>query len=464
MEKPKVVIILPRGEAIRNFVYSGMIQELRKATEVHLFSVIPNETIRLLLEDSADNVIELSEVHESWLPRFVREILEMAHGRYLWSKAAQVRWRLRDIEAKTISQKVKRWVKKLLCYPFASKSGLAFLSTLECALSHIFRTSDFYFDRLREIKPNLVFNGSHVHSRLAIPVMHAARALNIPTATFIFSWDNLTSQGRIIPPCDYYLVWNESICRQLLQIYPSVTKGQVFVTGTPQFDFHFRPEYWWSREQLCEQIGADPARPIVLYTTGMANHMPGEPLIVERIAEMLIDLKEFGSPQLVVRVYPKDQTGRFGELKKRRKDILFPDAKWEPAFLTPLPDDSYLLVNLLRHADVGINVASTISLELCMFHKPVINVGYNPPGMDIFPIDYKRYYEFDHYRPIVESGAVEVALTEKMMIPLLRSALVSPGKWAEKCQNLLKKFFDNKLDGNSSQRVARILIELSENG
>ena len=141
-------------------------------------------------------------------------------------------------------------------------------------------------------------------------------------------------------------------------------------------------------------------RPIVLYSTGMANHMPGEPEIVEEIADMLKEIEGDKKPQLLVRVYPKDLTGRFEELKHRRTDILFPKIAWEEDWLTPKFEDSYALVNTLRHSALGINVASTISLELCMFDKPVINVGYNPPSVDEKNLAYADYYEFDHYRTV----------------------------------------------------------------
>ena len=44
-------------------------------------------------------------------------------------------------------------------------------------------------------------------------------------------------------PYDYWLVWHEGMKRQLLGIYPKIKPENVFVTGTPQMDFHFRPEY-----------------------------------------------------------------------------------------------------------------------------------------------------------------------------------------------------------------------------
>ena len=233
------------------------------------------------------------------------------------------------------------------------------------------------------------------------------------------------------------------------------------MTGTPQFDFHFRPEFRWTREDFCARVGADPSRPIVLYTTGMANHVPGEPAIVERIASMLRELRGLSAPQLLVRVYPKDQTRRFEDIKRRYPEVLLPAIPWEPNWLTPLDEDSYLLTNTLRHSAVGINVASTISLEMCMFDKPVINVGYNPPGVSTTVIDCARYYEFDHYRPIVESGAVEVAFSEEELQRRLIEALLHPERRAMQRRALIRQFFGDSLDGWSSTRVAGILEMLA---
>src|SRR5262249_41116886 len=155
-------------------------------------------------------------------------------------------------------------------------------------------------------------------------------------------------------------------------------------------------------------------------------HMPEEPAIVEGIASILRSMTDRGRPQLLLRVYPKDRTGRFEGIRAKDPEVLMPDIPWEPNWHTPLPEDSYLLTNTLRHCAVGINVASTISLELCMFDKPVINVGYNPRGLDREVLDYARYYKFDHYTPIVESGAVEVAESEPDLARRLADALSHP--------------------------------------
>ncbi len=457
-----IVALIPRGEVIRNFVYTDALSEIAKESKLSLLTVSPSAELEKMLREKYGNVYRLDEKRENRVVRIEREILDLAHGRWLWSKAAQERWRLRDAEAHTVKQKAVRTAKKIACFPFANRRGLEFLSKIERVSSYHLKTTDIYLDLYRQLKPSLVFNGSHIHSRIATQAVQAAQWLGIPTATFIFSWDNLTSQGRIMLPYDYFFVWNDALREQLLEMYREIKPEQVFVTGTPQFDFHFRPEFYWSREEFCRFVGADASRPIVVYTTGMANHMPNEQEIVEEIADFLAETEN--RPQLLVRVYPKDLTGRFDELKNRRPDILFPKIAWEAGWLTPTSEDSYALVNTLRHAALGINVASTISLELSMFDKPVINVGYNPASVPKNVVSYSDYYSFDHYQPIVESGAVQVAWSSGEMKTLISQALRNPQARSEQRKNLINKMFGTTLDGKSGSRVAQNLIALAKNG
>lgn len=460
--QPHVLTILPRGEAIRNFVYTGALAELSKYAASSLLSVVPNETIWRELQAEFPSSFPLQENTDPWLLWLLREELDLAHGRWLWSAAAQARWGWREQEAESLGERVKRLSKKLACFPFVSRRGLRALTKLESAASQWFRQNDEYLNLFRRLQPSLVFNASHVHSRAAFPAVHAARALGIPTATFVFSWDNLTSQGRIYPPYDYYLVWNEALRDGLLEIYDEVRPEQVIITGTPQFDFHFRPEFHWTRAEFCQRVGADPARPLVVYTTGMANHIGGEPWIVERLAEQLQAMTDLGPPQLLVRILPKGPQGHFDDLKRRRPDILIPPVPWEQQWLTPTREDAFLLTNTLRHADVGINVASTITLELCMFDKPVINVSFLAPQLDTNKeFDYRRYYAFEHYRPVVESGALELAESAAELAQQVRQALLNPAARAPQRAALIEQFFGPTLDGNGSVRLAQTLLQLA---
>ena len=456
-----IFCVFPRGEAIRNFAYGGALETLRGQGGCAILSVKPNEEIWQHLARRSDGLHLLEEFPERYPVRLLRELLDMAHGRWLWSEAAQERWRLRDGEAVTAGEKLKRWGKKVAVMPLSNRAGINLLSAVERSASRTLSSTNRYLKLFQETRPSLIFNGSHVHSRNAIQAVQAAQWLGIPTATFIFSWDNLTSQGRVLPAYDYYLVWSEPLKQQLLDIYDFIRPEQIFVTGTPQFDSHFQPENEWSREEFCRRVGADPQRPIVLYATGMPNHMPGEDEIVEGIADLLRELPLAVRPQLMVRIYAKDRSGRFEPLKQRRPDILFPHVPWELNWLTPLPEDLPLWTNTLRHSAVSINVASTVSLESCMFDKPVINVGYNPPSVPEGELSYARYYRFDHYAPVVASGGVRLAGSLREMGELLQSALENPGADAAPRKHLLHQMFGDTLDGRCGQRAAEVLLSLA---
>ncbi len=140
----------------------------------------------------------------------------------------------------------------------------------------------------RDLQPDLVFNGSHIHGPRADLPLRVAHRLEIPTAGFIFLWDNLTSRSRIFVPYEHYLMWNEQMRRQLLVQYPFLIPNRVIVTGTPQFDFHFNPGFVMPREELCSQLGLDPTRPFILYTTGLDSDFLDEHRIVEAVIDSYI--------------------------------------------------------------------------------------------------------------------------------------------------------------------------------
>src|SRR5689334_16730604 len=97
-ERPRIVAILPRGESIRNFVYSGMLDSLSANADVKALSVIPSEEFRRFLTNQAYTVEPLPIIPERYPVRVLRELLDMAHGRHLWSQAAQCRWMERDAD------------------------------------------------------------------------------------------------------------------------------------------------------------------------------------------------------------------------------------------------------------------------------------------------------------------------------------------------------------------------------
>ena len=263
--RDSIMCVFPRGEAIRTHCYSGVTAELRKVADVHVVSVVPNAEVYARLAEDATTIRPLTETASHRRVRLAREALETAHNQYLASEAAAERRRRRDLEAAgDWAAMLRNVAKRALARPFSNSRGLAVLDRLHENLALRLDPIGVWNDALERTSPDVVFNTSHVHSRNAEGLVLAARHQGRRTASFLFSWDNLTSQGRIVPQYDLYLGWNATIKDDLLRIYPHIDPETVVVTGTPQFDFHFWPELRWSRERLSETIGADVERDLIL--------------------------------------------------------------------------------------------------------------------------------------------------------------------------------------------------------
>src|SRR5439155_27127388 len=134
-----------------------------------------------------------------------------------------------------------------------------------------------YRTLLRELNPDLLFT-THQRPPQVSPLVVAAKSLGIPTATFIFSWDNLTSKGRIPIAYDHYLVWSEHMRSELLRFYPGAHPDNVHVVGTPQFEPYAYSEFGWSEERFARELNLKAGYRRICYTCGDRSTSPNDPM------------------------------------------------------------------------------------------------------------------------------------------------------------------------------------------
>jgi hypothetical protein len=461
---PRVVIVIPRGEAVRNFIYSDALRILSERARVVVLTVVVEEEVLAKARPFAEEIIQIEEHPAPKAAAYLRTVIENAHDRRLWSKVAQNNWELRDRRAREDGKRVQRLAIRATSSLLGNNPSLHALTALEQQLHWRYRTSHRYDELFARLKPDLVFNGSHIHGFAGELPLRVAQRMGIKTAGFIFSWDNLTSRSRIFVPYDYYLVWHEPMKRQLLGIYPLVKEQDVFVTGTPQLDFHSKEEFLLARGELCRRIGLDPARPFILYTSGMWNHFYEEHRHVELIIKLLQEIPVHPKPQLVVRNYAKGTAeGLKNMAQQKYPDVVFPPVLWNERSLMPLYEDLYIYTSLVHHATMSINAASTVTLEFLLKGKPVINLDFDPPGTNLpWCMGYDRHIKFDHFWPIAQSGTTMVARSPEDMRNMLIKGLNQPE--ADKARRLafIKTMFEGApLDGKSGERVARTLCTLA---
>lgn len=458
----KILIILPRGESIKNFVYSGITDALREDYKVVFFSIIPNQEIKEYLISKCDTFYELKE--NSYRNKYSEEILkilQIAHFKKINSVTGNLKVIKDDFESKKNSKSfILRKARKALASIFKSQKSLHKLTNYFVKSNYKSPNVLMYESALKNTSPDLVFNTSHIHNQISLDLMYAVKKLNIKSVTFLFSWDNLTSQGRMIPDYDYYFTWNKKIKQDLLNFYPEINKFNVFVTGTPQFDFHFNNNFIKSKEEIYDFLKIPKQKKIVLYSTGMAYYTPKEHIIVKEIEKVLKKIDE--NLQLVVRIYAKDDNTQYYKLRAQNKNIIVPDHFWELNYLTPTIKDITLFNSLINHSIIGVNVASTVSLDLAVLDKPVINIAFNPPGENIYPNDYEKIYDFDHYKPIIESGAISLVKNVSELENEIKKYLNNRYYKQTERKALVNSFFAEELKQNKKVTFVKVFKTILE--
>lgn len=293
------------------------------------------------------------------------------------------------------------------------------------------------------------------------PPALVARRLGIPVAAWINSWDNLTSKPAYYTPYDHYLVWSERMKEEILRYYPEASGGSVAATGVPHFDWYRRPEMLWSREELCARVGLDPTRPLILYAAATPHLAPAEHQVAGRLAEAVEKGSLPGRPQLLVRLHPGDAGERFRDWQLNgavRLRVPGENGGGRLSAYCPTLEDNRELVSSVAHADVVVNLASTITLEAALLDRPVVNVAYDPRPEDAHQRIIRSYYQvYDHYRTVVKSRAVRLARSEDELLAHIRTYLESPALEKEERRRIVD-LWCQPFDGCSAERLADRLL------
>ncbi|HEX5715280.1 MAG TPA: hypothetical protein VF179_03925, partial [Thermoanaerobaculia bacterium] len=298
-----------------------------------------------------------------------------------------LRWRWRD--------RLRLQRLKMEASLFASPAAMARLAERErslffCEYPHV----DVYEQLFARLGVALVVS-TVPHEPAEAPPVLVARRRGIPVAAWINSWDNLTSKPAYYSEYDRYLVWSERMREEVLRYYPEAGGCPVVATGVPHFDWYRRPEMRWSREELFARLELDPARPLILHAAATPHLAPAEHQIARRLAGEVEAGRLPNRPQLLIRLHPGDAGGRFLDLprsKSVRLHVPGAPGSGRLAAYCPTPEDNRELVSSVAHADVVVNLASTITLEAALLDRPVVNLAYDPrPGEDLQRLA-RRFY------------------------------------------------------------------------
>lgn len=465
----KIIIIVPDGVGVRNYLYSNFIDILissgHKILFYHKLSKSALDEIKLH-KPELDNFVEIPNFIEYPLTRLLRESL--VYARLLVNKR-----KLKNDSILKFWSPSKKGYKKKILYFLAE-----FLGTIFSGSYNLIKFLDTYYNNIvaqtditqqinivfSEFNPDLLLN-LHQRSIITPPIISLANSLNITTSTVIFSWDNVP-KARLISRYNYYFVWSDLMSKELKKLYPEIHKEQIKLVGTPQFEFYFNNKYIEEKEAFFSKFGLNPSIKTICFS-GNDLSSPYEAVYLNDLCEKLSTIEIINRPQILFRKSPVDHSKRFDEILETYKDFLFvidPDWKTEKkgddtfTSIYPAYNDISLLVNTIKHSDVIVNLGSTMAHDAAVLDIPCLYFNYNPVSNPIFKVE--DVYDFQHFNSLKDIEAVGWINSKEEIIEKVFLAIDSPKIVGGQRKDWLERIVLHPLEKNSNLLAKTITKEI----
>ena len=463
----KLGIVITDGVGFRNFIMSDFIKEAtEKFDDVIIYSGLPLSAFHSIPQSNI-TIKELDIFVEGRVTWFFRKWKEVAHLQKHHSF-----YGMKDnlISGYPKNNSVRALVVKSI-YFFTrfihSQKSILLAEKFQFMSFSQHKITNGYLQLLRQDKPTHVFF-THQRPPFLAPFLHAAHQLKISVSTFIFSWDNLASKGRMLGTFDYFFVWSHLMKSELLYFYPNVSNEKVKVVGTPQFEPYVMPKYEITADDFYTKFRLDVSLKTICYSCADVSIGQNDPIVIKSIATAIRNNSIRIASQLIVRTSPAEDDSRFKTIQEEFPEIVWNVPKW---ILTrenhaeswsqriPTEEDVIDLRSLLENVNVNINMCSTMSLDFMLFDTPVINTVFG--NLENGMYDDQRFLNYVHYKKVVDSQSVTIAKNPTELIDQINQALSYPKERTTHRTAMINLQISEGLV-NTSKRIAHTLYLIND--
>jgi CDP-Glycerol:Poly(glycerophosphate) glycerophosphotransferase len=341
------------------------------------------------------------------------------------------------------------WRLMLRRWRFARSAAMADLvHRLEERLIPVPHAYEELFD---EYRPALMVSGDPLRPGDA-NLIAAARKHGVPSLGSVRSWDNIRKHLRTRP--DRLTVWNALNAREAVGIDRYRPK-QVTQVGAPQLDVYFREPAQLHRKA---DLGLDPGKKTLLLATSSFTYDSDQTYLVDMLIEAIRSGAIQQPLQIVLRLHPDDRVGRYLKYRHAPEVILdIPERYFATLGWTMHATDLERMAALLRHADVMVNFATTVTLEAAIVDTPTLLVAFSP----IDPDEMQRYVvglHFGmHYKALVERDLVPVAWDREQLVSWINRFLDDPSLYRRQRESIVREWVQFT-DGRSGLRLGDELL------
>lgn len=461
----KLGIVITDGVGFRNFILSDFLSEAEKQfDEVVILSCLPVSVYEGFLQKS--RVIELAVFQEKFPTWFFRKAKEIAHLQLHKNNNFGIADNLNANRSKSKTPRgyATRFIFKWTSL-FHSENYIQFYTKLQQLSFKNNPNVKGYKSIFEKEKFDILFF-THQRPPFIAPLVYQAEQLKIKTVSFIFSWDNLASKGRMAANFDYYLVWSDLMKEELLHFYKNVQSQNIAVVGTPQFEPYVLERYKTVKNDFDTRFDLDSSKKTICFSCGDISTSKNDELYITTIAQAIQENK-IKNVNLLVRTSPAEDPIRFESFVTKFPFVKWNYPKWhlarkghqeEWSQRVPSKEDVADLRSILEFSDINVNMLSTMSLDFLQFDKPVINPVFG--NMENGLYDDQRFLQYPHIKNVVSSNATRIVINEDELIDAVHSFIQYPDANATDRKQLIQLQIGKPLEG-TSKRIATILRKWS---
>lgn len=371
-------------------------------------------------------------IKRRYIGKYVRGIRELLNYAYILNNESMRRWDVMNwsryfhpFEWKFVSSRLGKRILK-------DRNFQKTLRNFESRLPIVPAIRDY----LRRLAPDIL---------VAIPLIsgdsregeyvQAAKAMGIPTVFSMFSWDNITTKGTFHSSPNFYIVWNQALARELVELH-GIPQEQIYITGAQRFDrlIDTVDGYILPREEFCRIAGLDTDKKYILYVCstfildGQLKKSLDEDVLVLEITRDLECHKETKDIQILVRPHPQNSTIIPALLAEDGKNIsVFPN----PGEFPDTEEKRRMFYNSIYHSIAVVGVNTTAFLEAAALDKPCVTV------IDEVSSETQQLPHFHH---LADAGFLETVHNTSELAQILKNINTGVDAHADNRRQFVKDF------------------------
>lgn len=318
-----------------------------------------------------------------------------------------------------------------------------------------------YRDLIRLYKPDVLFVSNMLEESA---LLKAARRERVRTIGMPKTWDN-PSKRYFAARADEVIAWSPFMKQELVELH-DYRSEDVTVVGVPQFDYYVADSRFESREDFCRRMRLDSRKKIIC--VGSEGKLtPSDAVVAEIVCGMIRGGKLSHECQVLIRPHfaHTDDAKKFDSLKGRPGVVI--DAYNRPSKgfgdswdYSKAQMDHFL--SILRHSDVLLNTASTLSLDAAAVGTPTVLIAFDGDQKRKFYQSISRWYVCNYYHELMRYKPALIAHTHRELCSHLNTLLGNPTLLLDN-QKQLRDRMCYRVDGNSGRRLFERIYANSKN-